>query len=120
MEYTINNFTAARNIVIVQPGNFKELTVKNTVPDKEKNKGKKPEEVHEMKEIEEQIRCAYRVGTILSINNNDAESFGFKIGDNVAYIDKNAVKFDLLAKNGNDQECPVIIMPYNIVAIVNK
>jgi predicted AAA+ superfamily ATPase len=118
MEYIIDNFSAVKNLIILQPGERRELLRKTSVRDVEANKGKKPTEVQIMKEVEEKVKTSYRLGTILSIHPTDSESYGYQIGDTVAYNGGSVNTFDLLAKDGNDENCPVLITPYNIVSIV--
>lgn len=119
MKYNIDQIIPT-NKIIVQPGTIHKLKHTIEVADPEKNKGKKPEELHEMKKIVDIIESYYQVGTIVSIDPTMENKHNYTVGESIIYDQRRVQKLDILTNKEPDKKCPVLLMEYDIVGRVNN
>jgi len=119
MIYKEQEFTPVNEYIIVQPGKVKEIYQEIEVPDDEKNKGKKIDDVKETKVIKHKIKTQYRVGKILSMHSFRQEG-DYKVGDWIVYNQHQTKIFDLLAKKDGDSKAPVLIKHWDVIAKVKN
>lgn len=111
------NYVPVDDQILVQPGPIKYITKSYTIPDDDKNRGKKVDDIHEVKTEVQRVRTELRIGTILRVSEKETS---FKEGDLVVYPEGASRYFDLLIKKDEDKErekCPVLVSRYRIVAI---
>lgn len=120
MIYKAEECIPANEYIILQPGKIKEIYQEIEVPDDEKNKGKKAGDVKETKTIKHKIQAEYRVGKVLAMHTFNKEGEGYNVGDWVAYNQRQAKTFDLLAKKDPDPKCPVLIKHWDVIAKVEN
>jgi hypothetical protein len=123
MNFIINDFEPLDERLIVRPGKAYKIPGTYTVPDEKKNKNKKPMDLHDVKKVTEMVRTSLRVGTVIAgtIGRYNEVTTKFEPyitpGMRVAYFEKGAIPFDLLAKEDNDPDCPVLVKRYDVVAL---
>jgi hypothetical protein len=116
MKYTVEQLKPTDRLV-VQPGPVKTFTQIIETPDKEKNKGKKEEDVHKMKQIKNEVKTDYVVGKVVAI---DPSKDTYKIGDWVVYNYRLGVALDLFGKKFMDPKCPIMLRYYDVVGTINN
>jgi len=117
MNYLIEELIPNSERLIVSPGPEKVLTQKTLVPDKDKNKGKKPDDVHVMKEVINEVKTNYVVGKVIA---TDPGKDLYKVGDWIIYNIHVGVKLDIFAKEEPDVTCPVMIRYFDVVGKINN
>jgi len=125
MKFSQLKYVPIDDRVLVQPGPVKYVNAIYTVPvDDGINEGRTIDDVHEVTTEKQRVRTALRIGQILELSCNKLidkeENLPFKVGDWVVYLERNAMKFDLLAKRDDDPKCPVMLRRYEILGLVNN
>ncbi len=99
MNYKHEEFTPVNDQVIVQPGPVKYLAQKIDVPDEDKNKGKKLEDVKTTKTVVNKIKTSKCIGKILKMDDGGKPRL-YKEGDwIVTGVEKIEIDGDVDAQN---------------------
>lgn len=120
MKYIVNEITPNTDRLIIQPGPVKKLKHTLEVSDKDKNKGKKPDDIHTTKSVTENIEANYQVAKIVAIDPTMRERHNYAEGDWIIYNQHAAIPLDLLANKTNDKKCPLMIKYYDIVGKISN
>lgn len=120
MKYTIDQIIPNTDRLIVQLGPVKKLKHTLDVSDEAKNKGKKPEEIHDTKRVTETIEANYQVAKILAIDPTMEERHNYTVGEWIIFNQHAAIPLDLFSNKVNDKKCPLMIKYYDIVGKISN